>query len=212
MSALRYWKCKGDCLEVVATDFDILTSDRCSICGGSFAFMGIVQDAKLYKVEERCACNHSCTHAQGPKCDCGCHGANHGTGMTVQRMIVNGSEPVIPAHDAEKAMARMREWRPIRKRIEHGVEIMRSISGYGRNTGYNFTGAGYSITYRAWAFVPMYRKLLQLKSHFHRMKNGRNLLKKMDQFVDLLITNFGNSIPVDTLTKIQDLYYERKTQ
>ena len=67
--------------------------------------------SRLYKTETRCACDSRCTGATGPKCDCECGGANHGTNRVVEVNVSCGNAPVAVMPDNAKAMAVATEFR-----------------------------------------------------------------------------------------------------
>lgn len=81
----HYWRCI-DCLQVGAAS-ERPAAMQCADCGGTLEYMGRVQADRLVREEERCPCDHRCTGAIGPNCECKCGGENHGTRrmMTVLR-------------------------------------------------------------------------------------------------------------------------------
>lgn len=169
MEAIHYYRCAGDCLEVVAMRCRIEAGDTCAVCGSKrWDYMGQVVMDKMVKHEELTPCNTLCTHASGPKCDCRCGGENHGTGRVVIRRIEKGI-PVIPAHDYEKACARRDEFRPYRQEIERRMESARKIS-----RDYLMP---YELRRKAWRAMEMNKKMLRLRSHFHRIKHCSALVQ-----------------------------------
>jgi hypothetical protein len=112
---LYYHKC-NDCL----TPFSSIEKkvDICD-CGGSIAYMGIVQGDKWEKTEQRAPCDGRCTHAHGPHCDCSCGGVNHGTGRVVATIVAEGKVKVVsPSADIYDEMVRGYKFRELRDNAE----------------------------------------------------------------------------------------------
>lgn len=106
----RYmYRCR-DCLAVSAVNGSpIDRSARCD-CGGIPESLGYVREtyggARMVRDAVRCACDHRCTGATGPSCDCVCRGENHGTGAVVEVTIDAGGVPRLRAGD----LARVGAW------------------------------------------------------------------------------------------------------
>ncbi len=93
MDKISYHRCE-DCLSVFALkNIPAWPRAKCA-CGGDCEFMGFVEKARLVKTEHRCPCDHRCTNAGGPNCDCSCGGANHGTQKLVECTVDLGKAPV----------------------------------------------------------------------------------------------------------------------
>lgn len=76
----------------------------CVACEGECRVMGRVEGDRFARVEERCPCDERCTSAQGPKCECSCGGANHGSNLLVPVVVEAGIVKVqIVATDEAKA-------------------------------------------------------------------------------------------------------------
>lgn len=91
----HYYKCKA-CLHpvVITSDQVKMISGRKDLqceCGGKMDHMGqVYQENKYKKTEEQCACDERCVSATGPKCVCGCHGENHGSGLMIEVVVETG--------------------------------------------------------------------------------------------------------------------------
>jgi len=182
---IYYYKCLGDCLEVIATMEKLPNDAQCAVCGGSFSFMGKVERDHLVREEDRTPCNTLCTHASGPRCDCRCGGENHGTGRIVKVKIINGI-PVVDAFDYDKAVKRMVEFRPKRSRIVSQDSLILKIfdamrryySSVYRSEHFESSQTFYQLRfYYRNSFNKQLKKLRKMKSHFHRIKVANSILE-----------------------------------
>lgn len=105
----RYmYRCR-ECLAVTAVDGSpIDRAARCA-CGGIPESLGYVREsyagARLARDTVRCACDHRCTGATGPSCDCVCRGENHGTGAVVEVTVDAGGVPRLQSGALERVAA-----------------------------------------------------------------------------------------------------------
>lgn len=121
----QFYKC-ADCLSVVAINHKLDPYVRnfpvCGLCGGKCHHMGEVKADNLVKIIHRCPCDHRCTGALGPSCDCKCGGANHGTHALVQYETVEGKVSRINTRPNPAALAIANEWRaaiePLKTRLD----------------------------------------------------------------------------------------------
>jgi hypothetical protein len=61
-------------------ELQFILTQACPLCGElALRYMGKVQNTNLVKTGVKSACDLRCTNAVGPKCDCPCENANHGT-------------------------------------------------------------------------------------------------------------------------------------
>ena len=103
---VHYYRCPTCCdVFTVPGEFPNRFNVQCSCEGMGLDYLGQSKGMTTSRLEERCACDARCTHAMGPKCDCSCCGANHGTGKTVTVEIV-GSIPRVRLSDPAAAKAR----------------------------------------------------------------------------------------------------------
>jgi hypothetical protein len=112
-SPRQFWRCL-DCLSVMATDGQlsefqhyehgrgVTVALRC-LCGGCLDHMGHVHRDRLVRTEYACPCDARCTNAPGPKCECQCGGANHGTGIVVPVRRDLGAAPTVTPPNAARA-------------------------------------------------------------------------------------------------------------
>lgn len=80
------------CLDVAFVG-ERVRGGQCGACGGPVEEMGEVYGDRLGVTEHHCACDYRCTGAAGPRCDCHCGGANHGSGRTVEVVRDVGAAP-----------------------------------------------------------------------------------------------------------------------
>lgn len=107
--ARTYLRCR-DCLTTVVVEGKVAANPTCAACGGTFARVGVVKAARVFRLEERCACDGRCTNAPGPSCDCSCGGVNHGTGRVVTVEVEIG-RAVVRTPDAATAKARAKQFK-----------------------------------------------------------------------------------------------------
>lgn len=98
----HYLKCEV-CTEPVAYEGRVKGFPACSYCGGKMRYMGQVTGNRWNRTETRTACDERCTQAQGPACDCQCHGANHGTGRVVTVVVESGVARITTPNDPKVA-------------------------------------------------------------------------------------------------------------
>lgn len=202
--SINYYRCEGDCLEIIAVEGTLELDDRCSVCNGRWSHMGRVsQNQLVVGTEHLSVCNHSCTHAAGPICDCRCNSANHGTGRVVERTIVNGI-PHIPPYDLDKAVKRRNEYRPLRKEIERKVEAFKWAAGYDSHLRI------YAFLTHCWRVRDAYKKIKNLKSHFHRMKNGKLLLTMMESIATVRLPKMLQEYNWDYAGKFNEMYNQKE--
>jgi hypothetical protein len=72
---------------------DAHTGARCD-CGGQLEYLGRAKHERLVIDGMEVPCDARCVNARGPKCECGCMGANHGSGAVVHVEIDAGGVPV----------------------------------------------------------------------------------------------------------------------
>ena len=90
---LYYWKC-NECLYAFTLKEGI-RPDVCSCGSTKLESMGRVRKSHYERTDVHAPCDERCTNAQGPLCDCGCHGCNHGTKRLVQTVIRDGKVVVV---------------------------------------------------------------------------------------------------------------------
>jgi hypothetical protein len=169
-SARWYIRCV-DCLTVgVILDNPtpaLLSTLLCGACEGKIESMGRVHainnEKHLVEDATKCVCDERCTNAQGPKCDCGCGGENHGTRRIVHIVRDLGVAPKCTFPDPDKSYAIAVEYREAREKLQalYATYQERKRKGeYLRGTEYT----RYVELYRA------VRKIVELRTHASRMK------------------------------------------
>ena len=106
----HYIRCV-DCLAIACTT-EIPESWLCS-CGGQIEYMGKVTRDLLTRTVNTTPCDHRCTGANWPNCDCKCNGENHGTGKMIDKTYDMGSIPVVKIGNQSIAG----EWRELATRV-----------------------------------------------------------------------------------------------
>jgi hypothetical protein len=77
---LHFYRC-GDCFGNYATEAQE-NGLRCD-CTGALEYLGRAKHERLIVDGLAIPCDARCISARGPKCECGCGGANHGNGTLV---------------------------------------------------------------------------------------------------------------------------------
>lgn len=123
MNTRHFYRCT-DCLTVVAVEAELAKAE-CGACGGRMESMGRVDGLRLTELRTGAVCDGRCTHANGPRCDCQCGGANHGSGRTVTYSIDRGPVPQVDVPAKCDALRIANEWR---EALERGLAECRGIS------------------------------------------------------------------------------------
>lgn len=93
-------------------EIKFILEQACPLCGEiALRYMGRVEKTNLVKNVVKSACDLRCTNAIGPKCDCVCVNANHGTHRLVVFNKVVGKLEVIEKdllNDNENYLARIK--------------------------------------------------------------------------------------------------------
>lgn len=88
----NFYRC-SDCTHVFAIEGPEI-EPACD-CGSMANHMGAVSADRLVRHESRCPCDHRCTGALGPICNCQCGGANHGMNRVAAVTVAVGGVPVV---------------------------------------------------------------------------------------------------------------------
>jgi hypothetical protein len=151
-------------------EIKFILEQACPLCGElALRYMGRVQQTNLVKTGVKCACDLRCTNAIGPKCDCVCINANHGTHRLVVFDKVVGKLAVIEKdllNDNENYLARIKRMAEAKNRIK--VKVMTFLNYKYREVLVAVRKHDYS-DYDAW----------------HKYDVYRTLLKKIDKLEDL---------------------------
>lgn len=116
MAERRWYVRCIDCLAVGAVDlpdsnvrgFPAEPERGVCPCGGQIETMGRVSKARLVKDAIKSPCDHSCTMARGPLCECHCRGANHGSKALV---LVTRDVGAVPRYELQASHERAAEYR-----------------------------------------------------------------------------------------------------
>src|SRR5690348_5791065 len=107
-------------------ELKFILEQACPLCNEvALRYMGRVQQTNLVKTGVKSACDLLCTNAVGPKCDCVCVNANHGTHRLVYFDKVVGKLAVMEKdllNDNENYLARIKRMAEAKNRIKVKVE------------------------------------------------------------------------------------------
>lgn len=170
--ARAYYRCE-DCLTIAAAEALAELNCQCGLCGGRVECMGLVRGERLVKSALECPCDHRCTGARGPRCDCPCGGKNHGSGLLVRVVRDVGPVPRFLMPPSRKAAAIAAEWR------RGYAAVLAAIAEYERRKRDGERIGGERPAYEA---CRHYMKLWEAKSRLRSSrchKNRMALIRKL---------------------------------
>lgn len=161
----RFYKC-GLCLGAFAVEGERLPYNAECDCGGTLSGMGLVKRDRLTEGYIGTPCDHRCTMAAGPSCDCKCGGENHGSQALVIMTRDLGAVPRMASGsiDHEKRHARRDEYLEAKREAE---SLRDSVGGD--------NGSYWAPSPRR-KLVAAIRKSERSKAHHHRMKLLRDAM------------------------------------
>lgn len=114
---MRYYYRCPTCLSTITAE-QRFPEAQC-VCGGKLRLLGPVTDEGHWLREElRPKCDGRCISALGPRCDCQCHGQNHGRGLEGTVVVrLDGGPVVLKPVDAEEARRRADEYREAKRGV-----------------------------------------------------------------------------------------------
>ena len=124
------------------------------------------------------ACDASCCHARGPKCDCSCGGANHGAGIlaTILTIDDNGTTQARFAaapKSAADAVKRAAEFRAAMLTLDGAVDVIqaaRSALATKRSTSGWLSNDDFRTTLKLRDWLRAQADLKSLRTHQGRLK------------------------------------------
>lgn len=115
MPVSRWFVRCRDCFSIAAITEQPSTCEMCcGLCHGPIEVMGRVERDRLVRDSYEAPCDDRCTNARGPRCDCKCHGQNHGTKRIVHIVRDCGPVPRVQMPANFKARRIAAEWRTAR--------------------------------------------------------------------------------------------------
>jgi hypothetical protein len=103
-------------------ELEFILKQACPLCDKpALRYMGRVEHTNLVKTSVKAACDHRCTNAVGPKCDCICTNENHGTHRLVYFDKVVGKLAVMEKdllNDNVNYLARIKRMAEAKNRIK----------------------------------------------------------------------------------------------
>ena len=166
---LNYFKCM-DCLTAFTSESEDV--DICA-CGGKVIFMGQVHGFFYGHKEDKCECDERCSDAQGPTCNCKCGGINHGTGLRIEVLKLNGKIKVKTLD--EKSILRATEWREIMTEVKNRFD---KIYGYNHQLVIKGKRIPYSEYMDLRNALNEINHLKTMKVHSQRIKKAKELFVK----------------------------------
>lgn len=186
----HFYRCL-DCLTVavtlqeIAPTYDPKTYARhyatCNACGGEVEYMGRTTietgSNTLVKTEYKCPCDHRCTGALGPNCDCKCGGKNHGSNLIVEVITAVGTLPKLMTPPSARRNAE--QFRTLYAQVLQAWETAyRHVNAMKANREYMQTG-DYSRYCTGQRHYKAIRSTKEMKSHPARMKKLGTILKEL---------------------------------
>lgn len=161
-----FYKCNV-CLGAFATDGHPERGSLCD-CGGRLECMGRVKRHRLVEGAMGTPCDARCTNASGPKCDCQCDGANHGSKMIVFFERDLGGVPRVVSSDAdrEKRHARRDEYARL---VSEAQAVLETLPA--EPQGYSFRKSPTR------ALRAALHASVRSRAHHHRMKLLRKAIE-----------------------------------
>lgn len=161
----HFYRCI-DCLTVMAAEAREI-DPRCGLCTGQVEYLGRVEGPSqwLKKTSHECPCDHRCTAARGPKCDCSCGGINHGSNLMVLVTRIVGEAPVLNPPTNAKALAVAKEWRTAQAQLLAAIDQLLARKSRERLSDSDF-----------WRLVNMQkavRSARKARTHAGRMKTAQ---------------------------------------
>lgn len=147
---------------------------RCD-CGGQIEFLGQVAGDRILDERHVVPCDARCTNAQGPICECGCLGENHGTQRLVTIYVDAGRAVFVP-FDAN-AKARGAEY-------DEAMESARLalVTYWGESLLQKVYTGQWVPDYNTWSAVRADLKAIQKakdgRTHTARMKKLRAIIER----------------------------------
>lgn len=177
----HFYRC-ADCLSVVATETRVEYRDErgwlrhglCGACGGRMEYMGQVERDRLVRIEHQCPCDARCTSALGPRCDCRCGGANHGSNRVVAVTVDAGGIPTM--HVGPKALSKAQAYRQLVNSVRQAIEARYGRVIEAKRRGEYLSWPDFSAYLSGTWFVRQLHAAMELRTHAGRNRRLQALL------------------------------------
>jgi hypothetical protein len=183
-----YLKCEF-CERPMAVNLEVgntieeVAESTCPLCGEkALRIMGRVEKTNLVRSKVKAACDLRCTNAIGPKCDCVCVNANHGTHRLVRYDKVFCKLEVVEKdllNNNEEYLARIRCMAAAKVDIKQRVLAFLDWK-YGEVVRICKTG-GYD-----WDTWKKFQTYCEFKKRIDKIEDLRSIQRKINQLVKLI--------------------------
>lgn len=174
--------------ECESTEVEFIVSQACPLCGEKeLRYMGEVHKTDIVRKGVKAACDHRCTNAVGPKCDCLCVNANHGTHRLVTYNKVVGKLEVINKellNNNEEYLARIR--RMAAAKVDIKQRVLAFLEWKNKKVLDWLKQPGNSSWRLANEEYTSYLKYLELKKRIDKIEDLRSIQRKINQLVKLI--------------------------
>ena len=170
------------------TEIAFILEQKCPLCGElALRYMGRVQKTNVVRGTIKSACDLRCTNAVGPKCDCVCCNANHGTHRLVVFDRVVGKLEVVEKdllNNNDDYLARIKRMAAAKNKIKVNVITFlnyqnRSILEYlKQNKGY-----AYRMPYDDYRKYNIYRETLK---KIDKIEDLKSIQKKINSLTKMI--------------------------
>lgn len=172
------------------TEIAFILEQNCPLCGElALRYMGRVQKTNVVRGTVKSACDLRCTNAVGPKCDCVCVNANHGTHRLVVFDKVVGKLEVVEKdllNNNEDYLARIKRMAAAKNKIK--VNVITFLNYQNRtilewlkqNKGY-----AYRMGYEDYRKYNAYREMLK---KIDKIEDLKSIQRKINSLTHLIPT------------------------
>jgi hypothetical protein len=175
-------------------EIKFILTQACPLCGElAFRYMGRVQQTNLVKTGVKSTCDLRCTNSVGPKCNCVCQNANHGTHRLVIFDKVVGRLEVVEKdllNGNETYLARIKRMALAKNSIKVKVITFlnykfRDVLDFGK-PGKEFANDAYWKYYQYKQMLQKIDKLEDLKSIQKKINSLTALIKQIGTSLEYL--------------------------
>jgi len=172
-------------------EIKFILEQACPLCGElALRYMGRVEKTNLVKNGVKSACDLRCTNAIGPKCDCVCLNANHGTHRLVVFSKVVGKLEVVEKdllNDNESYLARIKRMALAKNSIK--VKVITFLTYKYREVIAAYGSKRYLENDEYWQYHA-YKEMLQ---KIDKLEDLKSIQRKINTLTHL-IPKIGNTL------------------
>jgi hypothetical protein len=178
--------------ECESTEVEFIVSQACPLCGEKeLRYMGEVHQTDIVRKGVKAACDLRCTNAVGPKCDCVCVNANHGTHRLVVFNKVVGKLEVVNKeilNNNEEYLARIK--RMAAAKVDIRQRVVAFLGWKFKAVLEHYKNPNYYLTAGEWHDL---KKYYELKRRIEKIEDLKSIQRKINQLVKL-IPQIGNNL------------------